>query len=184
MRNFPFYWAGLCFLLIFGSAKGQSTTETRLLWEGNVLVLKTVTGKVVAEYSNKLGRPECWENALPQRVMLFYRAYQRIELLDHHLNRMGDAIFLPDVGIFQAHLACLSAQNGVWIYDQIERRVHFVDYKLNKRTSTLEINAALSTVQGHPKDMKEEGGRLILHYPHVSVVIDRYGNFIKLIQNK
>ena len=183
-RSIVFLYVSMtCFLV-----SGQVVTGTQLLWESNSLVLKNPAGKIVAEYAGKLGKPDSWVDARPLKIMLFYKSYQRIEFLDHRLNRIGDAIFLPDVGIFQAQLACPSIQNGVWIYDQTEHKVHFVDFKLRKRTSTLDITLALSSgqfsVQEQPFSMKEEGNRLYLLYPQGTIVIDRYGNFVKVISTK
>lgn len=162
----------------------QGNIDATLFWEGNSLVLKNASGKVVSEYSSKLGKPDCWVDARPQKIMLFFKSYQRIEFLDHKLNRIGDAIFLPDVGVYKSHLACPSTENGLWVYDESERKIHFVDFKLRKKTSSLELTSILSTIKGHPTEMKEIGGRLYLIYPQLSLVIDRYGNLIKVIQNK
>lgn len=183
MRRFKF---PLILALLLGAAHlvfSQNNTEV-LVWEGNSLLLKNASGKVISEYSSKLGKPDTWVDARPQKIMLFFKSYQHIEFLDRKLNRIGDAIFLPDVGVYKSNLVCPSSENGIWVYDETERKIHFVDFKLKKKTSSLELSSILSGVKGHPTEMKEEGGRLYLIYPQLSLVLDRYGNLVKVIQNK
>lgn len=184
MKKFCLALSTLVWSLCSLSAGAQISPDPSLVWEGKSLLLKSPAGKVLAEYSSHLGKPEYWVDARPQKILLFFKSYQRIELLDHKLNRIGDAIFLPDVGIYKSHLVCPSVENGVWVYDQTQRKIHFVDFRLKKTTSSLELSSVLANLSDHPNEMKEIGGRLYLYYPQITLILDKYGSLVKVIQNK
>lgn len=170
-------------LITIGPLGGMAQIGS-LGWYGNSLQLRNDSGKVLAEYSSKLGKPDSWTEAGSQKYLLFFKSYQRVEFLDNKLNRIGDAIFLPDVGVYKSTLVCPSADNGIWVYDDAERKIFFVDFALRKRTSSLELTAILAGVKGNPMEMKEMGGRLYLIYKQITLVLDRYGNLVKMLQNK
>ena len=69
------------------------------------------------EYSNnRLGNISTVDVSNPQKILVFYRDFQTIVLLDNTLTEVK-RLNLLDMGHTDIHAACSSIDNGIWIAD-------------------------------------------------------------------
>ncbi|MFH2096168.1 MAG: hypothetical protein ABIJ16_10720, partial [Bacteroidota bacterium] len=126
----------LFFLIIFICAGSQ---EFRLLkkiqTEGGSFVtdhlgnLYTVDGLKFAKYNPDGEETAHYSNAYygeisyadvtdPYRILLYYRDFNQILFLDKELSEIASPIFLSDLSVEQATIACTSNRGGFWVYDR------------------------------------------------------------------
>lgn len=83
------------------------------------------------------------------RVLVYYKDFSVIVLLDSQLSQNGENISLEDMQLEQSDLACTSFQNGIWLYNRQNAELVRLDESLNKVVNTGNLNRILST-ELHP----------------------------------
>jgi hypothetical protein len=121
-------------------------------------------------------------NAL--RIVLFYKDFNRIVILDNTLSQNGDAIQLEAVGFPLATLAASSHDNGIWVYDQ----QNFELVRLNRNLQVEQRTGNLSQLLGtelQPNFIIEKDNRLFLNNPATGILVfDIFGTYSKTIPLK
>jgi len=95
-----------------------------LLDKNNQLKKLSPEGDSIAIYSNapKYGNLYFIDASNPMKVLLYYRDFGTIVVLDRLLNERT-IIDLRKLNIFQAKTICQSYDNAVWVYDEGEARL-------------------------------------------------------------
>ncbi len=85
-------------------------------------------GDSVAVFNNirKYGKVAQIDVSNPLRVLLYYKDFATIVVLDRLLN-VRSTIDLRKQDIFQTQAVCLSYDNGVWVYDEFEHKLKKLD---------------------------------------------------------
>jgi hypothetical protein len=85
-------------------------------------------GDSVAVFNNlrNYGKPSFIDVSNPLRILLYYREFSTIVLLDRLLN-IRSTIDLRRQDIFQAQAVCLSYDNKIWLYDEFEHKLKKMD---------------------------------------------------------
>lgn len=85
-------------------------------------------GDSVAVFNNvrKSGKVSLIDVSNPLRVLLYYRDYGQIIMLDRLLN-IRNTIDLRRQSIFQVRAVCLSYDNKIWLYDEFDHRLKKID---------------------------------------------------------
>jgi len=95
-----------------------------LLDKTNQLKKLSPEGDSIAIYSNapKYGTLYFIDASNPMKVLLYYRDFGTIVVLDRLLNERS-VVDLRRLNIFQARAICQSYDNAVWVYDEGEARL-------------------------------------------------------------
>jgi len=85
-------------------------------------------GDSVAVFNDirKFGKVAQIDASNPLRVLLYYRAFSTIVILDRLLN-VRSSIDLRKQEIFQVQAVCLSYDNNIWVYDEFEHKLKKID---------------------------------------------------------
>jgi hypothetical protein len=85
-------------------------------------------GDSVAVFNNlrNFGKPAYIDVSNPLRILLYYKEFSTIVLLDRLLN-IRSTIDLRRQDIFQAQAVCLSYDNKIWLYDEFEHKLKKLD---------------------------------------------------------
>ena len=85
-------------------------------------------GDSVAVFNNvrKYGKVAQIDVSNPLRVLLYYKDFSTIVILDRLLNVRGTIDFRKQ-DIFQVQAVCLSYDNKIWLYDEFEHKLKKID---------------------------------------------------------
>lgn len=198
------YWVFLsCFLSLsfsfsqdnpFRLIRSVSTTSPNFttdhlgniyLFGGNTLGLYNGEGQIQKSHSLKqFGEIGSVDASDPMKVLLFYRTFQQIVLLDNQLSPAGNPVSIETLGTGEASLACTSHNNGFWLYTLPNHELIRFDQGLNRtvQTGNLIQTAGLS---GDPVFLHEYYDHIFLSDTSSGILIfDLYGAHIKTIPIK
>jgi hypothetical protein len=85
-------------------------------------------GDSIAVFNNirKYGKVAQIDASNPLRVLLYYKDFSTIVVLDRLLN-VRSTIDLRKLDIFQVQAVCLSYDNGIWLYDEFDHKLKKLD---------------------------------------------------------
>ncbi|HEY6503517.1 MAG TPA: hypothetical protein VIZ28_06025 [Chitinophagaceae bacterium] len=139
----------LLFFLLAGSVKGQADTSFKLIKTisgdiiaftadnlDNIYLLNSTNqikklnanGDSVAVFNNvkKYGQASLIDVSNPMRVLLYYKDFATIVILDRFLN-IRSTIDLRRQNILQVRAICQSYDNKIWVYDEFESKLKKID---------------------------------------------------------
>ncbi|MBS1655852.1 MAG: hypothetical protein JSU05_13455 [Bacteroidetes bacterium] len=81
-------------------------------------------GDSIAVFNNvkKYGKVTSIDVSNPLRVLLYYKDFATIVILDRFLN-VRSTIDLRQQDIFQCNAICLAYDNGIWLYDEVNNKI-------------------------------------------------------------
>jgi hypothetical protein len=159
---------------------------------GNIYTVKgdeirkyNTNGELLKIYSNKkLGKITSVDASNPLRVLVFYKDFARVVLLDSQLSENGEGISLEQLSLEQSDLASTSFNNGLWFYNRQNAELIRIDEGLNKVVNTGNLNRILGT-ELHPNFLMEYNGYVYLNNPADGILVfDIYGTYYKTIPLK
>jgi len=147
-----------------------------LLDKGNQLKKLTPSGDSVAVYNDvrRYGKVYSIDATNPLKLLLYYKDFGTVVVLDRLLN-IRTTIDLRRLNILQPKAICLSYDNGIWVYDELEARLKRIadDGTLLDQTGDfrLQLDEAPSPVT------LEDNDRLVYLYDTTKglLVFDYYG---------
>ncbi|HEY4150371.1 MAG TPA: hypothetical protein VGM41_15640, partial [Chitinophagaceae bacterium] len=184
-------------LLSAGSTFAQADTSIKLLREipgeysdftvdnlGNIFLLDQTNqlkklspeGDSIAVYSNatSFGTVYSIDASNPMKVLLYYRDFSTIVVLDRLLNPRN-TIDLRKLNIFQAKAICQSYDNAAWVYDEGEAKLKRIgdDGSLIDQTGDLRLQLE----EAPSPEWMEDNDRLVYLYDSARglLVFDYYG---------
>jgi hypothetical protein len=153
--------------------------------KGNELTKYDKAGKLLYKYSNKnLGNISSVDVSNMLRILVFYKDFLQIVLLDNTLSLNGEPVSLDKISYQQAQLVCSSHNSGVWIYDQQNIELVRLDQNFVKTQQTGNLSALLNeNIQ--PDFLLEYDNKVYLNNPSTGILIfDIYGTYFKTIPVK
>lgn len=149
------------------------------------LVKYSSAGEMLKKYSNKkLGKIYSVDASNALRILLFYKDFSVIVILDSQLSQNGENILLENLGLEQSDLACTSFNNGIWLYNRQNAELVRLDENLQQAVRTGNLNNMLNT-ELHPNYMLEYNGNVYLSNPADGILVfDIYGTYYKTIPLK
>ncbi|MBI3138104.1 MAG: hypothetical protein HYZ15_05940 [Sphingobacteriales bacterium] len=110
-------------------------------------------GDSVAVFNNirNFGRASLIDVSNPLKVLLYYRDFATVVMLDRYLNPVN-TVDLRKQNIFQAKTIAQSYDNKIWVYDELENKLKKMD----------------------------EGGKLLLETPDFRMLLERSLNPVKI----
>lgn len=150
--------------------------------QGDELVLFDKKGRSWLRNSLKtFGRISAIDAFYSMKPMVFAREQGQVAVLDNTLAVQGSVINLPRGGYPQAVLACMSVQNGFWLFDQRELALIRVDAQLRPLANTGRLDQLLGFAP-EPIAMHEHESRLYLNDPARGIhVFDLFGTYMRTI---
>lgn len=150
--------------------------------QGDELVLFDAKGRSWLRNSVKtLGRIGTIDAFYSLKPMVHAPEQGQLAVLDNTLAVQGDVINLPRVGFPQAVLACMSVQNGFWLFDQREMALLRVDGQLRPLANTGRLDQLLGFAIA-PTRMLEHESRLYVMDPRNGIhVFDLFGTWMRTI---
>jgi hypothetical protein len=139
-------------------------------------------GEMSFDYvDNSFGRIDLIDITNPLSIMLYYKRFGIIKLLDNTLSEIK-SINLNSTGrFFAAFPVCISNDNNYWVYDRQENKIFKVDSALQQMVETNHFND-LGMADVEPTDMKERGNKLLIWDKHKGFFLfDNFGHFLKNI---
>lgn len=110
----------------------------------------------------------------PLKVLLYYKDFSTVIMLDRFLNRINTVDFRK-AGIFQAKAVGLSYDNNVWIYDDQSARLKKISDDGKLMTETVDLRQVLS-VMPSPEKIIDRDGFVYVYDPAKGLyVFDYYG---------
>lgn len=137
-------------------------------------------GNLLYTYSNFLaGNIFFVDPSDPFKVLVYYRDFSQVEVLNNTLSISADPILLQSYGLELATLTCRSYNNGIWVYDQQNFELVRLDPRLQKAESSGNISKILG--QGiNPDFLTEKDNMVYLKDPEAGILIfDKYGSYVK-----
>jgi hypothetical protein len=142
-------------------------------------------GKLFNRYSNlMLGNITSVDATNPLKLLLFYRDFSKIQFLDNQLSENRGVISLQDLGLEQSILACISFDNGFWVYDQISFSLIRFNQSFDKTQEARNINQNIG-YEPQPNFLHEWGDWVYLNNPETGILVfDIFGTYFKTIPLK
>ncbi|MFP5041108.1 hypothetical protein [Parasediminibacterium sp. JCM 36343] len=112
----------------------------------------------------------------PLRVLVYYKDYTTILMLDKQLNNRN-TIDLRQQNIFQARAIAQSYDNNIWVFDEIDNKLKKIDESGNVLLETPDFRLLFDG--GYtPKNIIDINGLLYLYQPKAGwKIFDYYGGF-------
>ena len=132
---------------------------------GNVFLVRDheifkylANGTYYNRFSNlKFGEITSVDGTNGLRLVLFYKDYQQIVFLDNQLSQKSEPVSLEQMGYEQTELVCVSANNGIWIFNKANNELIRFDSQLKKIASTGNLKQILQR-EMKPNFMTEHNG--------------------------
>ena len=140
------------------------------------------TGEKIKMYSNKkLGKIFSVDASNPLRILVYYKDFSVVVLLDSQLSSNGDEIHLEEMNLEQTDLVCTSFNNGIWVFNRQNMELIRLNESLEKIVLTGNLNRILN-LDLHPDFLIEYNGNVYLHDPAEGILVfDIFGTYSKTI---
>ena len=143
------------------------------------------TGELLKIFSNKTsGKITSLDASNPLRILVFYKDFATILILDDLLSQNGDPMNLLDYGLEQSDVICTSFNNGIWFFSRENMELVRLDQNFKTVVNTGNLNRLLGT-DLKPNFLLENNGYVYLNNPAEGILVfDIYGTYFKTISLK
>ncbi len=158
---------------------------------GNVYItdkdnFSLVSSEQKKEYQNSfLGEIYSVDVSNPLRILVFHKEANQIVFLNNELSIIGEAIILDEIDLSDISVVCSSQINGFWVYNKLNNRIEFINDKLQKIHSSIDLSEHINNLSGIQKiTMNFEN--IYLQVKNTGILqFDMFGTYIKTfpIQN-
>lgn len=139
--------------------------------------------RVVAYSLLRYGQPTSVDASNPLKVLLFFKDFNIVVLLDNTLSEKA-VMKLQPKGFLQVETACTSLDNNVWIYDGLNYKLRKIDEQLNTLRESEDFSL-LFPQPPIPTFMREVDNYLFVNAPDVGVLVfDLFGTYVKTLPIK
>ncbi|MGZ3863901.1 MAG: hypothetical protein ACXVPN_05975 [Bacteroidia bacterium] len=155
------------------------------LVKGDEIKKYNPNGDLLKIYSNKnLGKVTSIDASNSLRLLVFYKDFSSIIILDDLLSQNGDIINLLDLSLEQSDLVCTSFNNGMWFFNRQNASLVRLNDNLQTAVNTGNLNRLLGT-DLKPNFILEYDGFVYLNNPSEGILVfDIYGTYSKTINIK
>ncbi len=154
--------------------------ENIYIYNQDLLIKLNSNGEIKNKYSNKLlGNITFIDVTNPLKILVFYQGNSTLLLLDNTLTEQSSPISLEQSGIEFVQHACISQNNGFWVYDAKTFQFKRFDEHLNLLSESGNTYLTTKTTL-NPTLFYEINNRLIVQDDEKGFfTFDINGNFIK-----
>jgi len=139
-------------------------------------------GVLDCSYSNNvLGVIANVDVSNPQKILVYFRDFTKVLILDNELAPTSEVIDLTDLELDETTLVCRSYNDGIWYYDPVRFQLIRKNQELiTTNTSGNLANLLNKNIQANY--MIEYNNRIYLNdIIHGILVFDNYGTYLKTI---
>ncbi|HET7817882.1 MAG TPA: hypothetical protein VFL70_01105 [Bacteroidia bacterium] len=185
---FSFCSEKIIFLKSLTSHSEKITTDNMgniYLSAGAVLNKYDNEGNYLKNFSDKnSGSISSIDASNPLKLLLFYQAFQQIVFLNNMLAPTGNPISLGELGFRQVSAACISANNGFWIFNKQNSELIKFDNNLQKIFQSRNISQLTEKVI-QPVFLIEHNNNVFISDTAVGILVfDGYGTYNKTLPLK
>lgn len=154
---------------------------------GNIYIIRDAEiiklnpqGKTISSFSKRdLGTPYSIDARDPFRVLVFYREFAAIRVLDNHLAEQS-TIELRQLGINDPAVITGATDQGIWIYDQTSAQLLKIDPLLQQTTGSVSMEQYLGR-RIEPLRLEQSQTRLAMLTAEEIILLDQFGTYIRSI---
>ncbi len=172
----------VCKLPLEGSLFTTDNLQNIYLFRGNSMKKYNSSGKLLYTYSDKsYGIISAVDVNDPMKILVFFKDFPEIVLLDNTLSLNGNPFSPSDAGYPLTTLVCTSHDNGVWLYDAQNFQLIRLDVNLNiaQKTGNFAQTLAISL---NPDYLLEYNNYVYLNDSAQGILVfDSYGTYYKTI---
>ena len=141
-----------------------------------------IKGELQYTYSNNLlGKISSVDVSSPMKIIVYFRDFTKILILDNTLSPTSTVIDLTQLNLEETSLVCRSYNNGMWYYNPLR----FELIRKNKDLTTSNTSANLSNLLNkniQPNFLVEHNNQVYLNDPKNGILVfDNFGTYIKTI---
>lgn len=167
------------------SPGGSFTTDNLqniYIYRGNSIKKYTSQGQLLYDYSDKsYGAITSLDVNDPLKILVFYKDFPEIVLLDNTLSQNGNPFSPSDVGYPLTTLACTSHDDGIWLYDAQNFQLVRLDVNLNITEKTGNLAQAIG-IELNPDYLMEYNNFVYMNDSAQGILVfDSYGTYYKTI---
>lgn len=149
--------------------------------ENNVIKLDSI-GKLRAIYSeNKYGKVSSLDATNPFTILSFYKDFNTAMTLD--INMSAKRLYkFSAAGIKNAAAACMSYDNGIWVFDNADQKLKKINQNYETVTESPAINQMID-LNINPNFMIEREQMIFVNDPKLGIfVFDIFGSYFRSFQ--
>ncbi|OFY84420.1 MAG: hypothetical protein A3K10_04215 [Bacteroidetes bacterium RIFCSPLOWO2_12_FULL_31_6] len=115
------------------------------------------------------------------KIVVFFRDFSKIVVLDNTLTQQGGVLDLNEVSLEETSLVCTSYNNGIWYYNPLKFQLTRLEHATKNVNSSANISNILNkNIQ--PNFLVEFNNKLYLNDPINGILVfDIYGTYLKTI---
>lgn len=154
--------------------------NTYLVHESELVKLEAKNSREKTTFSNlSLGEISTIDASDAMNLLVFYQDFAKVLFLDNTLSLKKSIIDLGELGFPNASLACLSYNNGFWIFDPVNQELIRINQFLEVAERSGNLNQIINT-EIEPDQLLEAGNKVYLKDKIEGVFIfDRYAGYLK-----
>jgi hypothetical protein len=120
----------------------------------------------------------------PDRILVFSKEFFKIFILNDLFRIVVELNLTAQAGLNDVTLACLSADENIWVYSKSENRLMKISDRGDFVTKSAIINDITGT-KSEPNFLREFHQKLYLNIPRTGILeFDNQGNFLQIIPLK
>lgn len=153
-----------------------------LIKQNHQLVKYDADGNVVGRYNHlsNYGKLTYAEAQNPWKVLLYYKDFSTIVMLDKYLDELG-SVNLRSKNIYGVSAITTSYDNNIWLYETQSAKIKKIDNDGNLLMQSSDLRLMLDE-SPQPVQIVDSEGKLYLNDPERGIyVFDYYGGFKKRI---
>ena len=163
------------------------TSNSRNIYtiKNNTITQYSLSGEKLKQYSNpESGNITGVDAGDMFRLLIFYKDFNQIQILDNQLAPLTDVINLDLLGINETPVVCSSYNNGFWIYNVNNYQLEKYNYRLELLQKGTRLDAIIDR-SSSPDFLDEYQNKLYLAFKNKGIyVFDIFGAFVKFIPLK
>lgn len=165
-------------------AKAFTTDQTGSYYEiySNQIIKIGKNGQRQFTYSNNiLGEISNVDVSNPMKIVVFFKDFSKIVVLDNTLTEQGGVLDLNEISLEETSLVCTSYNNGIWYYNPVKFQLTRIENTINITNTSANISTLLNkNIQ--PNFLVEFNNRVYLNDSTQGVLVfDIYGTYLKTL---
>jgi WD40 repeat protein len=172
----------VCKIPFMGGSFTTDNLQNLYLFHGSTLRKYNSQGKLVCTYDDKsYGNITSVDVNDPLKILVFYKDFPEVVLLDNTLSVNGNPFSPSDAGFPLATLACTSHDNSVWLYDAQNFQLIRIDVNLAVEQKTGNLAQVLG-ISLNPDYLMEYNNYVYLNDSAQGILVfDSFGTYYKTI---
>lgn len=142
-------------------------------------------GKIISRFSTRnFGNITSTDVSNPLKIILFFKDFSGILILDNMLNPSSEIIALENLGIPRAGMVCRAFDNGFWIFDTDKIQLQRFSNSNEIISQSGNLNQLISN-SIKVKDMREANNKVyLLNQDSCLFQFDIFGTYLKTLKLK